>query len=245
MCKVTYLKPTINKIKQALVLMILVVHVTCVNAQNNREKVLNYIQQHQEKAIEQMVLFKIPASVIMAQAIKESGYGNSLLAKETNNHFGIKCHREWGGNSFVMDDDSTNECFRSYKSVEDSYYDHSMFLHSRARYNFLFQLPITDYTSWCIGLKQAGYATDPHYTNELLYIIEIYNLHELDKAATLKKSLNYDELLASQEKNIIPTHENYFTNAEKHILAEVIFNVTKFEEEPLLVRGNSSEKNSD
>lgn len=244
MRKVKYLYLSDHKF-HILSIICLFVFITDLSfAQSNQEKVKKYITDHSEKAVEQMILFKIPASVILAQAIKESGYGNSTLAKETNNHFGIKCHKEWGGDSYTMDDDSTNECFRSYKSVDDSYYDHSMFLASRPRYDFLFKNSITDYVSWCIGLKKAGYATDPHYTNELLYIIEVYNLHELDKSTPLKKSLNYSELLASQEKNIISTEENYFTNAEKHILANVIFNITT-NEEPLLVRGNSTEKNSD
>ncbi|MFO0358205.1 MAG: glycoside hydrolase family 73 protein [Sphingobacteriaceae bacterium] len=244
MRKVKYLYLSDHKF-HILSIICLFVFITDLSfAQSNQEKVKKYITDHSEKAVEQMILFKIPASVILAQAIKESGYGNSTLAKETNNHFGIKCHKEWGGDSYTMDDDSTNECFRSYKSVDDSYYDHSMFLASRPRYDFLFKNSITDYVSWCIGLKKAGYATDPHYTNELLYIIEVYNLHELDKITPLKKSLNYSELLASQEKNIISTEENYFTNAEKHILANVIFNITT-NEEPLLVRGNSTEKNID
>ena len=244
MCKVKYLYLSYHKIYLLSIFCLFAFVSTRSIAQTNPEKVKKYISEHTEKAIEQMVLFKIPASVILAQAIKESNYGNSTLAIETNNHFGIKCHKEWGGDSYTMDDDSTNECFRSYKSIDDSYYDHSMFLASRPRYDFLFRNAVTDYLSWCIGLKKAGYATDPHYTNELLYIIEVYNLSEIDKITPLKKSLNYDELLASQEKNIIPTQENYFTNAEKHILANVIFNITT-NEEPLLVRGNSTGKNSD
>lgn len=215
-----------------------------ISAQTSFEKIKSYIEKHKEYAIEQMALFKIPASVTMAQAIKESGYGTSLLARETNNHFGIKCHKEWGGNTFNMDDDSLNECFRSYNSIEDSFYDHSMFLKSRARYDFLFSLPVTDYFAWCIGLKKAGYATSDNYTAELLYIIEVYNLAELDKIIPLNNSLNYEALLACGEKNIIDSQENYFTNAEKHILAKVIFNLPT-EEEPMLVRANSSENKGD
>lgn len=245
MYKVTNLRLTLNKTNRTLILFLFLFQVQIFNAQGNRDKVLNYIKTHQEKAIEQMILFKIPASVIMAQAIKESGYGKSLLSQKSNNHFGIKCHKEWGGGSFIMDDDSINECFRSYKTIEDSFYDHSMFLKSRPRYAFLFQIPVTDYTAWCIGLKIAGYATDPHYADQLLYIIEIYNLYELDKITPLCKKSNYNQLLAFPEKNIIPINQNYFEKAEKHILAEVIFNIIKNDEKPLLVRGNSPVKNSD
>lgn len=206
--------------------------------------VKNFISKYKEYAIEQMVLFKIPASVTMAQAIKESGCGTSLLAKRSNNYFGIKCNKEWGGDYFRADDNCLNEPFRKYNTVEQSFFDHSMFLVSRPRYNPLFDLAITDYFSWCIGLKKAGYATDHNYSNELLYLIEVYNLHELDKVQPLPCSLKYEELLASDEKNIIPNQENYFTNAEKHILAKVIFNIPT-EEEPLFVRGNTSVKKTD
>lgn len=216
-----------------------------LNAQTTAEKIKEYIAQHKEQAIDQMVLFNIPASITMAQAIKESAYGTSALAKESNNHFGIKCHREWGGESTLKDDDSLNECFRKYNSIEDSYFDHSMFLRSRPRYAHLFNLNVTDYFGWCIGLKRAGYATASNYTDELLYIIEIYDLHELDKVSSLNNSITLASLLDSQEENTVFKQENWLAKAEKHILANVIFNVIEKEEGPLFVQRDVPLKNAD
>lgn len=141
-----------------------------------------YAAWYGDDAVAQMVQYKIPASVILAQAIFESCCGNSDLAKRSNNHFGIKCHIEWGGDTIVKTDDTLNECFRKYKSVEDSYTDHSMFLKSRSRYAGLFEIPVTDYKGWCYGLKSAGYATYPCYAEELIRIIEENKLYELDRA---------------------------------------------------------------
>lgn len=210
-------------------------------SQSRTEKIKAYIEKHKELAIEQMVKFHIPASVIMAQAIKESDFGTSKLAQNTNNHFGIKCHIEWNGDSFNFDDDTLNECFRRYTSVEDSYLDHSMFLISRPRYAFLFENKITDHYNWCVGLKTAGYATAWNYSDELLLIIAVFHLDKLDKAECLRSINNFAELLPQSEKNIIPHNENYFASAEKAILAKVIFNQEPAAEEPLLVRRNTSE----
>jgi hypothetical protein len=136
----------------------------------------------------QMSLYRIPASVILAQAILESSSGSSLLAKRSNNHFGIKCHKEWVGDTVLKDDDLLNECFRKYNSIEDSYYDHSHFLTSRPRYAHLFKLGITDYQSWCKGLKVAGYATNNTYAEDLIKLIEGANLYALDGIDKMKSA---------------------------------------------------------
>lgn len=210
-------------------------------SQSRTEKIKAYIEKHKELAIEQMAKYHIPASVIMAQAIKESGSGCSNLAKATNNQFGIKCHNEWGGDSYTFNDDSLNECFRKYSSIEDSFNDHSLFLISRPRYAALFKLQITDHYNWCVGLKEAGYATAWNYTDELLLIIGAFDLDELDKANSLQRINTYGALVFANEKTIIEVHENYFTTVEKAILAKVIFNQEPAVEEPLLVRRNISE----
>jgi hypothetical protein len=140
-----------------------------------------YIEMYKEAAIEEMNAFGIPASIKLAQAILESGFGNSNLAQKANNHFGIKCHRGWNGLSYHMDDDEKNECFRKYTNPIDSYKDHSIFLTTRDRYASLFQLDISDYRSWAHGLKSAGYATNPRYPDLLIGIIENYQLHDYDK----------------------------------------------------------------
>ncbi|PBQ30748.1 hypothetical protein CNR22_02815 [Sphingobacteriaceae bacterium] len=158
---------------------------TFINAQPPQFKAYNYIEQYSQTAIRQMVLYKIPASVILAQAIFESSSGTSMLAKKSNNHFGIKCHAGWSGDTIVKHDDELNECFRSYATTEDSYKDHSLFLISRPRYAELFKLSVYDYKSWCMGLKNAGYATSPTYAYQLIKLIEELKLYELDGAEIL------------------------------------------------------------
>jgi len=139
-----------------------------------------YIKKYKSSAIREMQLYKIPASITLAQGMIESGCGKSVLAIETNNHFGIKCQNSWPGDTFLYDDDKEKECFRKYKSVEESYRDHSLFLSTRQRYAALFTLPITDYKGWARGLKQAGYATNPDYPNILIRLIEANKLYLLD-----------------------------------------------------------------
>lgn len=139
-----------------------------------------YKENYKGLAIKQKQLYNIPASITIAQGILESGSGNSELAKKHNNHFGIKCHSDWSGEKAFFNDDKENECFRSYKKVEDSYLDHSLFLSKHARYKSLFELNTTDYKAWAHGLKSAGYATNPNYASSLINIIEELKLYELD-----------------------------------------------------------------
>ena len=145
----------------------------------------DYIGRYKEDAIKEMYQYGIPASITLAQGMLESGNGNSALSVYANNHFGIKCHKEWDGPTYILDDDEKNECFRKYKDVLDSYSDHSQFLRSRDRYAFLFELPKTDYKAWARGLKEAGYATHPTYAEQLIDLIEKYKLNELDKEVVL------------------------------------------------------------
>ncbi len=140
-----------------------------------------YIENYSDLAILEMKRTGIPASITLAQAVLESGDGNSTLAREANNHFGIKCHNDWKGKTIRHDDDKRNECFRKYNSVEESFRDHSDFLTGKRRYAFLFELKPNDYKAWAKGLKKAGYATNPHYAHLLIQIIEEYNLTEYDK----------------------------------------------------------------
>lgn len=143
--------------------------------------VLDYIDQYKEIAIREMIDYKIPASITLAQGILESGAGQSELARESNNHFGIKCHTDWNGDKVYYDDDEKNECFRKYDHVEDSYRDHSEFLSTKPRYAFLFDLDMDDYKGWAKGLKEAGYATNPKYADILITTIEDYELYKYDK----------------------------------------------------------------
>ena len=139
-----------------------------------------YIEKYKDIAIDQMVKKGIPASITLAQGCLESANGNSELAVCANNHFGIKCHSTWDGDTIGHEAETGIECFRKYDSVMDSYSDHSDFLRYRDRYAFLFELDRTDYKGWAYGLRQAGYATDPSYPKKLIRIIEEHRLFEYD-----------------------------------------------------------------
>ena len=140
-----------------------------------------YIKKYAPAATKNMRFYKIPASITLAQGILESGHGQSTLAKKANNPFGIKCHKGWKGKSILHDDDAKDECFRSYKNPLRSYKDHSLFLVERDRYSSLFKLNRKDYKSWAIGLKAAGYATDPKYADKLISLIERFKLNRFDE----------------------------------------------------------------
>lgn len=158
------------------------IFVQFVQAQSENKKITaeEYINTYKDIAIGKMIDFKIPASITLAQGLLESGNGNSKLAVEANNHFGIKCHMGWTGDTFIQDDDAKNECFRKYKTAEESFSDHSLFLSTRDRYAFLFELDIKDYKAWAEGLKKAGYATNPNYPKLLINLIERYELFKFD-----------------------------------------------------------------
>jgi LysM repeat protein len=160
-----------------------------------------YVENFKDEAIKEMQLYNIPASITLAQGMLESGYGMSDLAKKANNHFGIKCHGDWQGPTFIQNDDEKNECFRKYTTVLESYTDHSLFLKSRARYAHLFELNTTDYRGWAKGLKEAGYATEPKYSERLLDLIETYELYNYDlKSTSSKKQKNTDTKQAKNKK---------------------------------------------
>ena len=144
------------------------------------ERVDLYVKTYAEVAQQEMRTYEIPASITLAQGILESGIGNSRLATQANNHFGIKCHKEWRGKRIYHDDDEKGECFRVYKDPRNSYRDHSLFLTTRSRYDFLFELKKRDYKAWAKGLKKAGYATDPKYPDKLINLIERYRLDRYD-----------------------------------------------------------------
>ena len=148
-----------------------------------------YISRYATIAVNEMYRTGVPASITLAQGILESRSGQSALAVDGNNHFGIKCHNSWKGRTMLADDDRKNECFRVYDSAEESFQDHSDFLRYRDRYKFLFDFETTDYKSWAYGLKQAGYATDPSYASKLIQCVEDYGLTRFDR-------MTVDEALA-------------------------------------------------
>ncbi|MDA3905595.1 MAG: glucosaminidase domain-containing protein [Bacteroidales bacterium] len=160
----------------------------------------DYIEKYKSIAVKKMKEHGIPASITLAQGILESRAGNSTLATKAKNHFGIKCHNDWNGRTFKMDDDKKNECFRKYRSADQSFEDHSQFLTLRDRYAFLFEYKVTDYKNWAHGLKKAGYATNPQYAHMLIKIIEDYNLDRFDKMKRIKKP-KVENIIIAQSEN--------------------------------------------
>lgn len=170
-------------------LLVLIFHFIVATGQQRSPRE-EYIEKYKDVAIEKMRTHGIPASITLAQGCLESGDGRSDLAVKANNHFGIKCHTDWKGDSYYKkDDDPGKSCFRKYDRVEDSFNDHSDFLRYRDRYASLFDLDITDYKGWAHGLKRAGYATDPQYAQRLIKIIEDYQLYRFDTPVKGEKKL--------------------------------------------------------
>ena len=172
--------------KRQIFSLLLIACCLIVHAQSRNKQYESYIKKYRELAVEEMKKYHIPASITLAQGLLESGAGQSTLARKSNNHFGIKCGSDWRGRTVRHDDDARNECFRAYKHPKQSYEDHSKFLVSRPRYASLFKLKITDYKGWARGLKKAGYATNPRYADQLIDIIELYDLDKYDKKGGLK-----------------------------------------------------------
>lgn len=152
-------------------------------SKNYKNATLRYIDTYKDIAKQEMNLYKIPASITLAQGILESASGNGRLSTKANNHFGIKCH-DWKGAKIYHDDDRKGECFRKYKDAKYSFRDHSLFLSEKKRYSKLFALRANDYKGWARGLKAAGYATDSKYPQKLISLIERYNLTQYDNPKT-------------------------------------------------------------
>ena len=167
----------------------------------------DYIERYKTIAIDEMNKYGIPASIKLAQALLESGNGNSTLARNANNHFGIKCTPEWPGGKAYKDDDRINDCFRVYDRPEDSFRDHSQFL-LRNRYAALFELDKDDYKGWARGLKSAGYATNPRYADLLINLIERYGLHQYDVPESPAAKVKREEVVQAEvEENIVEERE--------------------------------------
>jgi flagellum-specific peptidoglycan hydrolase FlgJ len=175
------------------------------NVRTYEEEIKLYVANFNEIAKNNMKTNGIPASIILAQGILESGAGKGKLAQSANNHFGIKCHTGWTGDSVKHDDDAEQECFRKYTQPSESYKDHSLFLTSRSRYATLFKLDKGDYQSWARGLKTAGYATDVKYPDKLIGLIERFELYKYDNEVLNR---NYVPVKKDPELEI---SEGYYT----------------------------------
>lgn len=180
-----------------------------------------YIDSYSHIAVKNMKDHHIPASITLAQALLESGAGQSDLARRSNNHFGIKCGSSWRGRRVYAADDLPNDCFRAYRSVKDSYEDHASFLSNRARYRHLFSLSITDYKGWARGLQKSGYATNRAYANTLIKIIEDYKLYRYDDGRYHKR-MSRRERQAKRNAEIARatwTHQPYITHGLVYVIA--------------------------
>ncbi|MCH5168424.1 MAG: glucosaminidase domain-containing protein [Prevotellaceae bacterium] len=190
-------------------------------AQSTNQAYWSYIDQYKDWAIEQMQQYHIPASITLAQGLLESNAGRSSLAREANNHFGIKVGSTWTGPYVLRDDDAKNEKFRKYKSARESFIDHSKFLQGK-RYQNLYSLGQTDYRGWARGLKAAGYATNPAYAEALIRIIEMYSLHQFDtgKYHSQKTTTNKQTDINSEDY-FYSRHAVYSGNKNYFIIVEV------------------------
>lgn len=171
------------------------------------EVIKDYINTYKDIAMSNMREYKIPASIILAQAILESGSGQGRLARVAKNHFGIKCHMDWTGDSITHDDDVKGECFRKYDKAEKSFEDHAKFITGRSRYLDLFDLEYGDYRGWAYGLKKYGYATDPKYPDKLLSLIKKYSLNKYDlmvlgKEVPVYMNTNLKEGMTSEDGSV-------------------------------------------
>lgn len=191
-----------------------------------------YIQKFAPYAVEEMEKYKIPASITLAQGLLETGGGQSRLAQQGNNHFGIKCKEDWTGRTMSHTDDAPNECFRVYDDPRQSYEDHSKFLAYRKYYVNLFKLDEKDYKSWAHGLKKAGYATNPRYAYILIDKIEKYKLYEFDK--TNSKEVLYAVLKMYPDlKNdrIFMAQLDQSTASSKPVTVKVPYEQTSYEKQ--------------
>ncbi len=182
-----------------------------------KQRIQQYIHTYAQVAVKEMDLYKIPASITLAQGILESGAGNGILALKANNHFGVKCHSNWTGERVYHDDDELGECFRKYTNVKYSYRDHSLFLSQRLRYANLFKLKISDYKAWARGLKKSGYATDPKYPEKLISLIDRFELWKYDRNTitdrnnTKNKSKSKDSLKVENRLYIVVAGDTLYS----------------------------------
>jgi hypothetical protein len=196
----------------------------------------SYIAKFKNIAITEMNKYGIPASITLAQALLESGNGNSDLAKYANNHFGIKCTSDWSGKGYYKDDDQKDDCFRVYNNPEESFKDHSAFL-KRKRYAALFELDKDDYEGWAKGLKAAGYATNPRYPDLLINIIGKYDLHQYDRREGEIEKIKREDRVLTDINNNIPnekskdrkTDATAIINGNKYVVqpGDTLYNISK------------------
>jgi flagellum-specific peptidoglycan hydrolase FlgJ len=202
---------------------------------NTQEKINQYIDQFAPIAQQEMKSYGIPASITLAQGLLESGMGYGRLAIEGNNHFGIKCHKEWNGKRIYHDDDKKGECFRVYKNPAISYRDHSLFLRERNRYEFLFDFKTDDYKSWAKGLKKAGYATDPKYPDKLISLIERFDLTRFDNKKSKNRDTKYLKKISKKNKihTVVKGDTLYSVSKKYNVPLDEIIQLNKIKDQTI------------
>lgn len=239
-----------SKIRFFVALALLTANFVCLQGQRQAKNPAfeAYINRYKDLAIQLQKEYKIPASIKLAQGLLETGGGSSRLATVGNNHFGIKCKEEWGGGRMYHDDDAKGECFRTYKSAEDSYLDHALFLSQRIYYVSLFKLDMYDYKGWARGLQNCGYATDKQYGDKLIRLIETYELYKYDKAQITEKKPIRDDIyeikvntdferkydLANWRRRLQKTNGVYYITAQANDTYESLANDTRMKLKRLL-----------
>lgn len=216
-----YFSRKYTHILSLFVLSVFLFSATGVSAQHRSRVYEDYIKTYSDIAVEHQERYKIPASIKLAQGLLESGAGMSDLARRSNNHFGIKCHRDWTGRRVYAADDLPNDCFRKYSRVADSYRDHSEFLVEGSRYRSLFDLSVTDYKGWARGLQKSGYATDKAYANKLIKLIEDYELYRFDDRK-YRRGVTRSQRTAQRKAEAAQatwTHQPYITHGLLYVIA--------------------------
>ena len=179
-----------------------------------RDQVYYYIERYKNDALIEQRDHGVPASITLAQGLLESAAGTSKLAREGNNHFGVKCHRHRGDSIFLG-----RTCYRKYRTALDSYRDHSKFLIENRRYESLFRLSLADYRGWAYGLKRCGYATDPRYAEKLIAMIETYGLDRFVDERPVEKTKVQQDTIRTKRKHPILRHPTKRRHGLNYIIA--------------------------
>lgn len=177
-----------------------------------------YINRYKAIALQQEREYGIPAPITLAQGIIESRSGTSGLARNGNNHFGIKVYPGWKGGEYLAQDDEPGKShFCRYNSAEESYVDHSRFFHRfKKRYGFLFAYHRCDYVRWAIGLKKAGYASSPTYALHIINAIERNRLYEVNGG----KKLQWSYVSMAQTSKRVPKQNTGKKGQQQTIVEE-------------------------
>lgn len=204
-------------IRKCLLLIVGALVSVCMQAQSTLYE--RYINRYSALAVDQMQRYGVPASITLAQGLLESAAGTSRLAKEGNNHFGIKVGGSWNGPYMVMADDRPDDKFRVYHSANESFEDHSKFLRNNRRYASLFDLSISDYSAWAHGLKRAGYATSPTYAQALINVIEKYRLDSYDMSRRESREWRHEHKEEQKMQGRVKGREIRRCNSQYYIIA--------------------------